>query len=59
MSAKIIFTPEMDAALREMRAKGKGQEPCAKRIGVAVVVINKRLVELGMPTNARRWRLQA
>jgi hypothetical protein len=49
----IRWTPEMDAALRALRAEGRGQNYIGVRIGVAGEVVARRIKQLGLPVWAR------
>ena len=51
MSApRVTWTPEMDAALIDMRRKGIGYRVCGDKIGVGDKTAGLRVVALGLPT---------
>lgn len=49
----VQWTPEMDAALSDLRRAGKGAIPCGRRIGVCGRLVRQRVRELNMPANPR------
>jgi len=53
MPKPVIWSPEMDAALIELRALGLGARKCGKRIGVADKIVLRRAAELGLPPRPR------
>lgn len=48
MTAKIIWTPELDAALRQFREIGYNLDDCAEKLGIGETPVHKRARELGL-----------
>lgn len=51
----LVWTDEMDARLRGLRARGVGIDPLAWRLGVTPAQVAARLRALGLPMG-RGWR---
>lgn len=49
MKSRVIWTADMDADLRRMRAEGAGMIRCAERLGIPRKVVARRIAELGLP----------
>ena len=49
----VDWTPEMDAALVDLRAERAGYVRCAARIGVGSQTVAKRVRQLGLPKFSR------
>jgi hypothetical protein len=47
---RLVWTPEMDAKLCELRAAGYGYQAAADEIGVVNVAVKRRVKALGLPT---------
>lgn len=45
---RVTWTPEMDAALVELRSRAVGARRAARRIGVAEQLVTRRTAELGL-----------
>lgn len=58
---RIVWTPEMDAALVAARQKRLNHLACSERVGVSVQYIAPRLRHLGLPVgfDGRRGRTKA
>ena len=52
---RIRFTPEMDAAIRELRAKGEWWRRIADRVGVDRKTLMRRVDELGISRQAEQF----
>lgn len=57
----VTWTPEMDAALVDLRAQYVGKMRCADAIGVCKQVLEKRMDALGLPRfrPGRPWHRSA
>jgi hypothetical protein len=55
MNRSIIWTPELDDALRHFRAAGLSMLECSKRIGISHVPLLRRCRELDINIRTFRW----
>ncbi|MGI4876680.1 MAG: helix-turn-helix domain-containing protein [Janthinobacterium lividum] len=51
MTNVVVFTAEMDAVLRQMRAQDAGVRRIADKLGVSASTVTRRIKELGL----REW----